>query len=147
MRQWSDGWALHAETFKLAWRFTSKNSTVRREEQRCPLLYGWEDKYREALASYIKDRRKGSVPISFDVKAYVQVKFKDIEERISGMTTAKPAGREEAVLDRLRQELAQNRRKIQELGIKGYDKPKPAECESLPTKMRARRKKRCPTGA
>lgn len=50
--------------------------------------------------------------MSFDVKVYVRVKFKDIEERISGMMAAKPAGREEAVLDRLRQELAQNRRKI-----------------------------------
>lgn len=123
MQRWSDDWAFHAETIDLKWNFAlAKKEEIEYCEHEWCVRNFWESRaYPKAQARYSTDRREGSVQIHFDVRGYVEKETRDAKTRLATLLAGDMLDWDEAEHCMLKEEVAQNRLKLQKLGIMRCD--------------------------
>ncbi|KZM28028.1 uncharacterized protein EKO05_0002057 [Ascochyta rabiei] len=132
MRCWSEDWAFYTHTIDMAWDFTSHDPEVREQHQWRPHYGG--DECRENKLSYTGDRREGTVHMTFDVGTYVQMRVSEVQGQIEAMIAEGRAERDKAMLDRFKETLAQNKKKLRKLGISGRE-PESGDSRSGSTRV------------
>ncbi|KAJ4985681.1 hypothetical protein SVAN01_08856 [Stagonosporopsis vannaccii] len=115
MRCWSEEWAFHTQTIDMAWNFTSHDPDVREQHQWRPHYGG--DECRENKLSYTRDRREGTVHMTFDVGTYVQRRYSEVRHQIEEMIAKGRAESDWEMLGRFKETLSQNEKKLRKLGI------------------------------